>query len=213
MVHNQPLFNPTGGYASYIVPAAFILILQQTLLLGTASLGGIAYERGGAKALRQRGAPSAVLGQGLAHLILVMPAYLLYLVLLPRLYGFSYGQRLLDLLVFAVPFILSVSFFGQFLSMGFRHRETAILLFIAVSLPLFFLVGIAWPLEAIPPVLQKLALAIPSTSGISGLVRLDQMGADFVDVAPAWKRLWLLAGTYAALAMLAARLLGREERP
>ena len=34
-----PLFNPTGGYASYIVPAAFILILQQTLLMGAAALG------------------------------------------------------------------------------------------------------------------------------------------------------------------------------
>ena len=31
---SQPLFNPTGGYASYVVPAAFLLILQQTLLLG-----------------------------------------------------------------------------------------------------------------------------------------------------------------------------------
>ena len=26
----QPIFNPVGGYASYIVPAAFVLILQQT---------------------------------------------------------------------------------------------------------------------------------------------------------------------------------------
>src|SRR5207253_1903141 len=30
----QPIFNPVGGYASYIVPAAFVLILQQTLLIG-----------------------------------------------------------------------------------------------------------------------------------------------------------------------------------
>ena len=44
---SQPLFNPTGGYANYVVPAAFILILQQTLLLGVASLGGAAYALGG----------------------------------------------------------------------------------------------------------------------------------------------------------------------
>jgi ABC-2 type transport system permease protein len=29
----QPIFNPVGGYASYIVPAAFVLILQQMLLI------------------------------------------------------------------------------------------------------------------------------------------------------------------------------------
>ena len=47
-VLNQPLFNPTGGYASYIVPAAFMLILQQTMLMGSATLGGAAFAQGGA---------------------------------------------------------------------------------------------------------------------------------------------------------------------
>jgi ABC-2 type transport system permease protein len=26
----EPLYNPTGGYTSYVVPAAFVLIIQQT---------------------------------------------------------------------------------------------------------------------------------------------------------------------------------------
>ena len=38
----QPIFNPVGGYASYVVPAAFVLILQQTLLIGSATLSGLA---------------------------------------------------------------------------------------------------------------------------------------------------------------------------
>ncbi|HVH82249.1 MAG TPA: ABC transporter permease, partial [Stellaceae bacterium] len=33
----KPLYNPTGGYASYVVPAAFVLIIQQTLLMGAAT--------------------------------------------------------------------------------------------------------------------------------------------------------------------------------
>ena len=32
----QPILDPGGGYASYVVPAAFLLILQQTLLVGAA---------------------------------------------------------------------------------------------------------------------------------------------------------------------------------
>lgn len=207
---NQPLFNPTGGYASYVVPAAFLLILQQTLLMGVATLGGVAHERGGATAIRRRGAPTTILGQALAHLVLAAPAYALYLVLLPRVYGFSYSGRLLDLAVFAIPFVLAVSFLGQFLGAGFRHRESAVLMLIAMGMPLFFLVGIAWPPEAIPPVLQKLSLAIPSTSGIDGLVRLNQMGAAFSDVLPSWERLWLLAGIYAALAMAAGWAFGKD---
>ena len=34
-----PLFNPTASYSSYVVPAAFVLILHQTLLMGAAMLG------------------------------------------------------------------------------------------------------------------------------------------------------------------------------
>lgn len=209
-VINQPLFNPTGGYASYIVPAAFMLILQQTLLMGSASLGGIAFEQGGQEARRRRGGPAAVLGQGLAHLLLVLPGAALFLVVLPRFYGFSATARIGDLLAMLLPFVLSVSFLGQFVSSWFTRRETAVLLFIAISLPLFFLVGVAWPVEAIPPILRAASFIFPSTSAIDGLVRINQMNATLSDVFDDWLRLWALVILYGALASLAtAPLLSR----
>ena len=203
---NQPLFNPTGGYASYIVPAAFLLILQQTLLMGSATLGGAAFERGGYDARRRRGTPLAVIGQALAHLLLALPGFALFLVVLPRVYGFSANDRVLDLLVLAIPFILSVSLLGQFVGSWFRRPETAVLLFLAVSLPIFFLVGVAWPLEAIPPILRTASFILPSTFGIDGLVRINQMGASLADVSKDWAWLWILTGVYAILAVLAARI-------
>ena len=209
---DQPLFNPTGGYASYIVPAAFLLILQQTLLMGSATLGGVAFQQGGFAARRRRGTPAAVVGQALAHLLLALPGCALYLVVLPRIYGFSYTEHVLDLLVLVIPYILSISFLGQLVGAAFRRRETAVLLLIAISLPIFFLVGVAWPPEAIPPALRVLGAALPSTSGIEGLVRVNQMGASFHDVFPNWARLWALVAIYAVLAMVMARLASREER-
>jgi ABC-2 type transport system permease protein len=201
---NQPLFNPTGGYASYVVPAAFILILQQTLLMGAASLGGLAFEQGGPSARRSRGRPTAVLGQALAHLLLVLPGFALYLIVLPRIYGFSTNGRFLDMLAIAIPFILSVSFLGQFGGCWFKRRETAVLLFIAISLPLFFQVGVAWPVEAIPDAVRIASQILPSTSAIDGLVRINQMGASLADVKSNWQSLWTLAIVYAALAMASA---------
>jgi ABC-2 type transport system permease protein len=201
----EPLFNPTGGYAAYIVPAAFILILQQTLALGVATLGGVAYETGGKQARRMRGRPSAVLGQALAHLLLALPLYALYLIILPRVYGFASTRRVLDLLVFLIPFVLSVSLLGQFAGAAAKRRETAVIVLIAFGLPLFFLVGVAWPLEAIPPLLRVASAALPSTFGIDGLVRINQMGASLADVWPDWRALWILAAAYAALTILATR--------
>ncbi|MRG54617.1 ABC transporter permease [Phyllobacterium sp. SYP-B3895] len=207
---NQPLFNPTGGYASYVVPAAFLLILQQTLLMGSATLGGVAYEHGGRSGRRRRGTVSAMIGQTLAHLLLALPGYALFLVVLPRVYGFSANDRVLDLIVLAIPFILSVSLLGQFVGSWFKRRETAVMLFIAISLPIFFLVGVAWPLEAIPPILRTISFVLPSTSGIDGLVRVNQMGATLADVSRDWMRLWVLTVVYAILAVVAARMASRK---
>jgi ABC-2 type transport system permease protein len=210
---NQPLFNPTGGYASYVVPAAFILILQQTLLMGSAMLGGVAFEQGGHQARRGRGRPLVVLGQALAHLLLALPGFGLYLIILPHIYGFSTNGRFLDMLALAIPFILSVSFLGQFVGSWFTHRESAVLLLIAISLPLFFQVGVAWPLEAIPNAVRIASQVLPSTSAIDGLVRVNQMGASLTDVWSNWQRLWTLAFVYAALAIASGalgKLVGRQ---
>ena len=208
---SQPLFNPTGGYASYVVPAAFILILQQTLLLGVASLGGAAYALGGRANRWLRSGARAVFGQALAHLCFALPGLALYLIVLPRVYGFSTLGRLEDLILMAVPFVLSVSFLAQFVSAWFHRRETAILLFIAVSLPLFFQVGVSWPVEALPDFIRAASRIFPSTSAIDGFVRINQMGASILEVKRDWTTLWILTIVYGLLAVLATRFASRNE--
>jgi ABC-2 type transport system permease protein len=208
---SQPLYNPTGGYASYVVPAAFILILQQTLLLGVASLGGAAYAAGGPANRRLRSGPRAVFGQALAHLCLATPGLLLYLIVLPRVYGFSTLGRLQDIVLMAVPFVLSVSFLAQFVSAWFTRRETAVLLFIAVSLPLFFQVGVSWPVEALPDFIRAASQALPTTAAIDGLVRINQMGASIMDVRRDWMSLWILTIVYGLLAAAATVIVSRRE--
>jgi ABC-2 type transport system permease protein len=204
----EPLFNPTGGYASYVVPAAFILILQQTLLLGVATMSGVSSESG---RRYDREGVRAILGQAIAHLCLALPGLALYLIVIPRIAGFSTLGSVLDLFAMAIPFALSVSFLAQFVSLWFQRRETAVLLFIAASLPLFFTVGVSWPVEAIPDVIREASRAFPSTSAIDGLVRINQMGASLHDVAKDWAFLWILAAVYGALAITAALVFRKRE--
>ena len=129
----QPVFNPVGGYASYIVPAAFVLILQQTLLIGAAMLTGVAL------AQARGGAFASVLGRGIAHLTIYLPALALYFIVLPRVYGFSTLGNPLQLLALASLFILATSFMGQAAGAWFKRPETPTLIFLATSLPQFFL--------------------------------------------------------------------------
>ncbi len=118
----QPVFNPVGGYASYIVPAAFILILQQTLLIGAAMLTGTAL------AASAGGAFAGVFGRGIAHLTIYLPALALYLIVLPRFYGFSTLGHLPQLFALATVFLLATSFLGQAVGAWFTRPENATLL-------------------------------------------------------------------------------------
>jgi ABC-2 type transport system permease protein len=201
-----PLFNPTGGYASYVVPAAFVLILQQTLLMGAAMLSGVAFETGGRQARRARTSAVVILGNAIAHLLVYVPALLLFLVVLPRVYGFSALGNPRDLFIFAITFILTTSLFGQAVGSWFKHRETPVLLFIATTLPQFFLVGLSWPVEAVPPILRTFGHIFPSEAAIDGLVRINQMGASLRDVLGDWTALIWLAAAYYLVAVLGSFL-------
>ena len=191
-----PLFNPTASYSAYVVPAAFVLILHQTLLMGAAMLGGVTYETGGPAGRRTRASAVAILGQGLAHWTIYVPAMLLYFVVMPRVYGFSTLGSFWQIVTLSFPFILATSFLGQTLGLAFRHRETAVLLVLATSLPQFFLVGAAWPAEAIPSFLRSARELLPSVPAIDGFVRINQMGAALLEVRGRWETLWALTLLY-----------------
>lgn len=207
---SEPLFNPTGGYANYVVPAAFMLILQQTLFLGAATAGSVSYVQTGGRSRRLRAGPRAVIGHALAHLVLSLPGFALYLVILPHIYGFPTLGRPLDMVLMLIPFVLSVSFLAQFLSVGFKRRESAMLLFMAVSLPLFFFAGVSWPIEALPEALRTASQSIPTTSAIDGLVRINQMGASLHEVWHDWTTLWILTAIYGLLAIISTVAISRR---
>jgi ABC-2 type transport system permease protein len=200
----QPIFNPVGGYASYVVPAAFVLILQQTLLIGASLLTIIALAEGAS------GGFTSVLGRGIAHLTIYLPALALYFIVLPRFYGFSTLGQPLQLFALASVFVLATSFMGQAAGVWFSRPETPTLVFLATSLPQFFLAGFSWPREAIPRPILAAHYVFPADLAIDGIVRIDQLGASLAEVAHDWRGLWLLAIVYFLLALMSAHVVTRR---
>jgi ABC-2 type transport system permease protein len=201
----QPIFNPVGGYASYIVPAAFVLILQQMLLIGASLLTVVALSQ------RTGGAFATVLGRGVAHLTIYLPAVALYFIVLPRFYGFSTLGQPLQLFALATVFTLATSFMAQAAGAWFKHPETPTLIFLGTSLPQLFLTGFSWPREAIPEGVQAVGYIFPSYFAIDGLVRINQLGASLWEVARDWRGLWILALIYFTLAVMSVSLLKRRQ--
>jgi ABC-2 type transport system permease protein len=199
------LFNPQAGYATYVLPAAFVLILQQTLLMG---IGLLATSKDDGISLDRRqpvGAAATILGKALAYLTLHAVLLPCYLIALPYLYGLPRVGDVTTILLFAVPFVLAVSLLGLTVTALMRTPETVQLAFVALGLPLFFLSGASWPTVAIPPPVALAAIFVPSTAGIDGFVRITQMGATIFDVRTQFLTLWGLVALYGSAAIYCSR--------
>ena len=199
-----PIFNPEAGYATYVLPAAFVLILQQMLLMGVAllaTLPGADPNEGGTG--RRRLLPVTILaGKLLAYLALEAVILPVYLIVLPYLYGLPRLGGIVPILIFAVPFVLSVAGLGFVVAGIFRRPIRVALILAALGLPLFMVAGFSWPSEAIPPLIRQISLLVPSTSAIDGFVKLSQLGAPLSAASSELLTLCALAVFYNLIALL-----------
>lgn len=170
------VFNPTGGYINYIVPAVFVLILHQTLLIaaGTVTIKDRTRRAAGLSH------PSLALAIP-ARLILFVFAYtvlaLLYFGFFFQLYGVPHVAPKLTLILFSLLFLTSTTLFAIWLGYLLPRPELITVIVLLSSLPIVFTAGFAWPASNLPAWLDTLTMLIPAKPGIQGFLALNQMGA------------------------------------
>ena len=195
------LFNPTGGYGSFIIPAVLMLIIQQTLVLGIGLSAGTARENNRYQDLvpisrHYNGLFRIVFGKTLCYFMIyaVMTAWLVLAI--PRIFNFTSLFHGADLIRLMIPYLLASIFFGMFVSCIVRYRENIILLVVFATVPLLFLSGASWPQSNIPGYWQGFSWLFPSTFGIRGFIRMNSMGATLEDVRPEYICLWVQTLVY-----------------
>jgi len=201
------LFDPVGGYASYLMPALLLMILQQILLMGIGLLGGTIAEKKAYHYLlpfakKRRGSIRVTLGKGLAYYFIFLVAAFYLLVCIYKWFSFPHRTELYNILLFVIPYILSVTFMGLFLSTFFKNRENALIFLLFTSIPFLFLSGFSWPEQEWYAIFKWLADVVPSTWAIRGFMKLNQMGASLKDVSQEWFALWAMAGIFFIAATL-----------
>ncbi len=164
---SQPLFNTELEYGAYIFPAVTPVILQQTMLFGTAVLF----------AGRRRRRWSELGGQWLALSLISLVLTLTY-------FGWFFAAQDIPrhagigaLVIVALFAAAAIAAFALFVAGLFPNPRTALLLLIPTSLPIFFLSGATWPREAMPGFVSALGAVLPSTHATRALLLGDQMGA------------------------------------
>ncbi|CAM4101105.1 ABC transporter permease [Psychrobacter arenosus] len=178
-LHITPLYNQSEGYGAYVVPGVSILILQQTLMMGTALLISTLYEQ-----RRHYTSARGWLGRifALSFLGFIMGCF--YYGWVFDIHDYARGENLIGSLVFLAVYFPAVAALGCLLGLWFRERERGLQILIVSSLPIFFVSDYPWPADQLPTVLQYLRWFIPSSAGINTSVQLNQMGASLTQVMP-----------------------------
>lgn len=207
----KPTFNPSLGYLNYVVPAVFILILHQTLLIAMGLLTAGQYEdKIKLKTLSELKSSYWLINPVWKVLLIrSLVMFVIYLVLLSYYFGYSfeyYGIRRLatipDLISLIVPFLLSVIFLGSVIGLLIPRKELATLIVLLTSLPLVFSAGFIWPTSNIPTVINVIAQFSPSTPAINGFIRLNQMGDTIENLSQIRIQLWSLVALYAMISFV-----------
>ncbi|AMD84230.1 ABC-2 type transport system permease protein [Capnocytophaga haemolytica] len=209
------LYNPSGGYATALIPVVLIIVFQTTMLTAVGMLGGTMREE---KKLHRIypdsdsffGAMPIVMGKATAYLLLAMVILIIFLGIVMPLYGIPLRSAVLPVVVFMIPFLLAVVFFGLTLLTFFRRREDAIMVVMYTSLPAMMITGFSWPSNLFPQWITALSYVLPSTWGAKGFVSLTQMGAELSTIKEFWIAIWVLCGVYLITASFTMRRILRK---
>ena len=195
------LFNSQNGFASFLVPAILILVIQQTLILGVGMLGGTAREKNRFHSLvpisrHFNGTLRIVFGKSLTYILLYVVVCIWALGVVPKLFSLPQVGEPWTVMLFVLPYLFASIFLSMTLSGFMTSRESPMLVFVFTSVILLFISGVSWPKEAIPPYWKAIGYLFPSTPGIQGFIRINTAGASLNEVAHEYRTLWIQAGIY-----------------
>lgn len=205
-VVGNALFNPTKGYADYLVPAVFMVIIFQTMVMV------VSMNSAGRKAKRITPMRGRTIGFGgrvvitlarSATYCTIYGALSLFLIgWLPRIFHLPHLASVWELVAMMFPFLLATSLFGQAFGRLFNDREAPLALITFFSVGLIFISGISYPLQLLPMGWQAVHYLFPIAPAILAFVELGSMGSSLADITPQLSVMWLQVGGYLILATL-----------
>lgn len=214
--HN--LFNPYLGYATFLMPAIILVIIQQSMLIGIGMVGGTWREFGLYRKLcppgrRQMSTLPVVVGRGVVYAAIYAVTCLYVFGLHYRMFHFPMNGDPWAVAIFVAIYLVACIAMSIAVSTLFRYRENSLLLLLWTSIPILMLSGVSFPREGIPTWLYDFGKIFPSSHGVNGFIRLQTMGASLSEVFAEIKWMVILTVIYGGLACIGIhQVIRREQR-
>ena len=202
-VQGIALYNESGGYATYLIPAVLMVIIFQTMLMVISMRCGKENEQrmrpllGVSRHDSSRGmAMNIVIGKSVVYVGFYALFAIFLLGLLPLVFDLPHLASPLLLIQLMIPFLFATAFFGLACSPCFKDSDAPLLLIAFFSVGLLFLSGISWPLELMPWPWRLLHCLLPAPVGVLAFVKATSMGADISDISREMMLLWGQCAVY-----------------
>lgn len=196
------LYNPAGNYFLNTVPAVFVVILQQIMIIGCAMMSGKAWS---SPTPGEHGRDAcATTGRILLCCCLFFLHAFYYFWLLPIFYDVPRPHSFGLLLLFLFPLFWAAASLAAFSDACSKRRKWSLWPFSPAPCPCSFFPE---PCGRRRPCRSRALAAqfMPTTPGIVGYRLIMGRGAGFAEIMPLWLQLWGLALAYYGLAIFPAR--------
>ena len=206
-VQGIALYNESGGYATYLIPAVLMVIIFQTMLMVISMRCGKEYEQqihpfwSATNHNSSWGwAINIVIGKSVVYVGFYALFSVFLLGLLPLIFDLPHLASPVLLVQLLTPYLFGTAFFGLACSPFFKDSDAPLLLIAFFSVGLLFLSGISWPLELMPWPWRLLHCLIPAPVGTLAFVKANSIGADLADISREMMLLWGQCVVYFCLA-------------
>ncbi len=188
------LYNPSGNYLYFMLPALLGAIMQQVIFLAMALVFARDFEDGYFKKLIK-------ISKNPLYLITVkFVPYFILSIFVWTMVGLIFSYFQIDYPVFTTPMLLTVflltvaaMFIGMLFSIVIPNRLKATEFLMVISTPAFILSGFTWPLSAMPGWVTKISDAIPLTHFLQAFKKVAMYGGNIHDILPEIKALTIIA--------------------
>ena len=194
---NEPLYNVSEGYGTYLIPPVMIIIIFQTMMIVVCM-----NEADVTKHLIYADAYKTTLGKSLTYVMIYIIFSVFFLGLLPLIFHLPHLSNFMDIAVLIIPYLFASSFFALVISSFFTDAEMPLFFIVVMSVPLVFLTGISYPLELMPWHWKIFHYLIPVAPATLAFVKLNCMGGDLSNIHPEMINLWTQCLIYFLIAVM-----------
>ena len=204
------LYNPSSGYATFIVPGILMIVIQQSLLVGIGLLFGKHYERnkmiatGSVKGRVHN--LQIILAKSMVYVALYLVTTLVTLVLFYHWLSFPDKTSFFNIYPLLILYLFAISFMGISISVWFRKRAHSLMFIVFLSPMIFFLCGVAWPTESLPGVVRLISYLFPTTPMLPAFLKLRITGGGLASVKYEIMVLFIQMAGYFVLALVSNNL-------